>query len=113
MVLTVRESYDFVMDVSGDRSLLHLLVSSSNSTVTDVVPDFVIKQDGVLRDNANVRAQRGLLHLRHNQTYQLAQELPRKNVKHKIQNTPHAHVGTGLGAFYILQANGRFTFEMS
>lgn len=73
MVLTIWESYDFVMDVSGNRGLLHLLVSSSNSTVTDVVPDFVIKQDGVLRDDPNVSAQRGLLHLRHNQTYELTE----------------------------------------
>lgn len=71
MVLTVRESYDFVMDVSGNRSLLHLLVSSSNSTITDVVPDIVIKQDRVLRNDTNVSAQRGLLHLRHNRTYEL------------------------------------------
>lgn len=78
MVLTVRESYDFVMYVSGNRSLLHLLVSSSNSTVTDVVPDVVIKQDGVLRDDPNVSAQRGLLHLRHNQTYELTQHTSEK-----------------------------------
>lgn len=81
MVLTVRESYDFVMDVSSNRSLLHLLVTSSNSTVTDVVPNIVIKQDGVLRDDANVGAQRGLLHLRHNQTYELIRAW---NIKYKI-----------------------------
>lgn len=96
MVLTVRESYDFVMDVSSNRSFLHLLVRSSNSTVTDVVPNIVIKQDGVLRDDTNVSAQRGLLHLRHIQTCELIRA---SNIKYKGQNIPpHVHVGKGLGA---------------
>ncbi len=71
MVLTLQEGYDFVMDVSSDGSLLHLLVRSSNSTVADVISNVVIKQDGILRYDANVSAQRGLLHLRHNQTYHI------------------------------------------
>lgn len=62
--LTLREGHDFVMNVSSDRRRLHLLVASGNPTVADVVLYVIVEQNGVLRNDTDVSAQRALLHLK-------------------------------------------------
>lgn len=64
MHVTIREGHDFVMDISSECSLLHLLVISSGATVANVIPDGVVEQHGILGNHADMRSQRCLFHLR-------------------------------------------------
>lgn len=64
MHVTIREGHDFVMDISSECSLLHLLVISSGATVANVLPDGVVEQHGILGNHADMRSQRCLFHLR-------------------------------------------------
>lgn len=51
------------MDVGGDGGLLHLAVAGGDAAVADVVLNGVVEEHRVLRDHADVRSQRRLLHL--------------------------------------------------
>lgn len=64
MHITIREGHDFVMDISSECSLLHLLVISSGATVANVLPDGVVEQHGILGNHADMSSQRCLFHLR-------------------------------------------------
>lgn len=64
MHITIREGHDFVMDISSECSLLHLLVISSGATVANVIPDGVVEQHGILGNHADMSSQRCLFHLR-------------------------------------------------
>lgn len=64
MHVTIREGHDFVMDISSECSLLHLLVTSSGATVANVLPDGVVEQHGILGNHADMSSQRCLFHLR-------------------------------------------------
>lgn len=54
---TFRKPHDFIMYVSSQRSLLHLLVISADAPIADVVLDGVIEKDGILRNHADVGSQ--------------------------------------------------------
>lgn len=64
MHITIREGHDFVMDISSECSLLHLLVISSGATVANVISDGVVEQHGILGNHADMSSQRCLFHLR-------------------------------------------------
>lgn len=51
------------MDVSSRGGLFHFLVSGTDPSITDVFPDVVIKENGILRDHPDVRTERALLYL--------------------------------------------------
>lgn len=61
---TFRECHDFIMYVSSQSGLLHLLVTSGDAAVADVIPDGVVEEHGVLGNHADMSSQRSLLHLR-------------------------------------------------
>lgn len=62
--LTFRKAHDFIMDISSYSSLLHLLVTSGDAAVADVVLDGVVEKHRILGDHADMGSQGCLLHLR-------------------------------------------------
>lgn len=52
-----------MVDVGSQRNLFHFLVSGTDPSITDVLPDVVIKENSILRDHPNVRTERALFHL--------------------------------------------------
>lgn len=63
LYITIREGHDFLMDISSYGSLLHLLVTSRDATVANIIPDGVVEKHSILGNDANVSSQRDLLHL--------------------------------------------------
>lgn len=62
--VTFGEGHDFIVYISSQSSLLHLLVTSRDAAVADVIPDGVVEKHGILGNHADMSSQRCLLHLR-------------------------------------------------
>lgn len=61
--LTFRESHNGIMDACSLSGGLHLIVSSCDAAIADVVGDGVIEEDCVLGHDSNVGAEGDLGHL--------------------------------------------------
>lgn len=72
------------MDISGYCSLLHLLVTSRDAAVANVIPNGVVEKNSVLGNDTDVTSQRCLLHLRKHNEAKVSSECASKHINSTV-----------------------------